>query len=200
MNTKVKICGLTRIEDIHYVNDAKPDYIGFVFAESRRKVTPQKALELRGKLSVDIIPVGVFVNEPIENVISLVENAVIDMIQLHGSENAEYINRIKSLTDKPIIKANADRNTALLADYLLFDNIVPGSGKCFDWDTLRGDGRPQKPFFLAGGLGIDNIQEAITKLNPFVADTSSGVETNGIKDCFKIKEFIQKARLQKGQG
>ena len=195
---KVKICGLSRHNDIDAVNNEKPDYIGFIFAGSRRRISPQQALELRKKLSPDIIPVGVFVDEMIENIISLVQDDVIDIIQLHGFEDEEYISRLKELTDKPVIKAIAvqkegdmQRWAASSADYLLVDNIVAGSGQIFNWDLI---GKINKPFFLAGGLNIENIIEAITKTKPFAVDVSTGVETDGFKDHAKIREFIRRAR------
>lgn len=195
---KVKICGLSRPRDIEVVNIEKPDYIGFVFADSRRKVTPQQALELRSKLSPDIIPVGVFAHEPAENILSMVRNGVIDAIQLHGFEDEEYIHRLKMLTDKPVIKAIAVQNkgdtqkwAATSADYLLLDNKHGGSGQSFDWNLI---GEINKPYFLAGGLCPENITEAIKKTKPFAVDTSSGVETNGLKDPVKIKDFIRSVR------
>ena len=195
---KVKICGLSQEGDIDAVNREKPDYIGFVFAESRRRISPQQALKLRKKLSPDIIPVGVFVDEMIENILLLVQDDVIDIIQLHGYEDEEYINRLKGLTDKPVIKAIAvqkdgdvQRWAASSADYLLMDNIIAGSGQIFNWNLI---GEINKLFFLAGGLSIKNITEAITKIKPFAVDVSSGVETDGFKDYAKIREFIRRVR------
>jgi len=184
---KIKICGLSRPADIETVNIEKPDYIGFVFAESKRKVDPVQAADLRKLLSPDIIPAGVFVNESVENILSLVRAGIIDVIQLHGTETEEYIAELKSMTDKIIIKANRRSQSA---DYLLFDNIIPGSGQTFDWSLI---GEINKPYFLAGGLNIENIAVAV-KLNPFAVDVSSGVETSGIKDPVKIKEFIRRVR------
>ena len=169
------------------MNEYKPDYIGFVFAESKRKVSPHEAAKLREKLNPDIIPVGVFVNESIENILKI---DFINMIQLHGSESEEYVRELKSQTNKPVIKAGYSE----AADYLLFDNPEPGSGKTFDWDTI---GEIKKPFFLAGGLNMENVAEAIQKLNPFAVDVSSGVENpekSGFKDPEKIKEFIWRVR------
>ena len=185
---KIKICGLTRPQDIEVVNLEKPDYIGFVFAESKRKVTPPQAVDLKKILSPDIISVGVFVNETVDNILYLVYNGVIDIIQLHGSEDEQYIEKLKMLTGKKIIKANSNSYSA---DYLLFDNIMPGSGQTFDWDLI---GEVSKPYFLAGGLNVENINEAIIKTAPFAVDSSSGVETGGVKDPVKIKEFIRRVR------
>ena len=195
---RVKICGLFRHCDISAVNDEKPEYAGFVFAKSRRQVTPQLAFDLREKLVSGIIPVGVFVNEEIKNIISLIQCGVIDVVQLHGSENEEYIGRLKTLTDKPIIKAvavlkegDAQKWAETAADYLLLDNKDGGKGQKFDWDLI---GKLDKPFFLAGGLCRENIGIALEKVNPFAVDVSSGVETDGVKDQAKIGEFIRMVR------
>jgi phosphoribosylanthranilate isomerase len=189
---KIKICGLTRFCDIDAVNEVDPDYIGFVFAESRRRVTPQQALELRNKLCSNIIPVGVFIREPIENIVSLVKNGTIDAIQLHGQEDERYIQKLKALTDKPIIKAITIQDEKLTAaDCLMFDNRDGGTGQVFDWNLI---GKTDKPFFLAGGLYIENVEQAIKNVKPFAVDVSSGVETNGFKDFVKIKEFVERVR------
>jgi phosphoribosylanthranilate isomerase len=195
---KVKICGLTRLCDIDAVNIEKPDYIGFVFADSRRKVTPQQAMELRGELSQGIIPTGVFVNEKIEHIISLILNGVIDVVQLHGTEDEEYIEKLKKLTTKPIIKAVSVQKTgdvqkwaSTSADLLLFDNKSGGTGQTFDWGLI---GKTSKPYFLAGGLDVNNITKAINQTTPFAVDISSGVETDGFKDPEKIKEFIRRVK------
>jgi len=195
---KIKICGLSRLCDIDAVNDAKPEYIGFVFAESRRKVTPQMAIDMREKLDTDIIPVGVFVNEDPGKIVSLVERGIIDVIQLHGSESAEYISRLKTLTDKTVVKAvdvlnegDAQKWEETPADYLLLDGKGGGKGKPFNWELI---GKLEKPFFLAGGLCPENIGHALEKVKPFAVDVSSGVETDGFKDTVKIKEFIRMVR------
>lgn len=195
---KVKICGLLRLCDIDAVNIEKPEYIGFVFAESRRKVTPQQALELRNRLHPDIIPVGVFVDETTDNIVSLVRNGIIDAVQLHGCENEEYIEKLKTMTNKPIIKAIAAQNkgdiqkwAATSADYLLLDNKGGGTGQSFNWNFI---GKTDRSFFLAGGLNLENITEAIRETVPFAVDVSSGVETEGFKDSKKIKEFIRRVR------
>ena len=195
---KVKICGLTRQCDIETVNIEKPDYIGFVFASSRRRVTPEQATKLRSKLANGIIPVGVFVDEAIENILPLLQNDVIEMVQLHGTESEEYIVKLKELTTVPIIKAisvkhagDVQKWTSTAADYLLLDNKGGGTGQVFDWSLI---GKVSKPYFLAGGLDVTNIVDAISKTTPSVVDVSSGVETNGYKDPVKIKEFIWRVR------
>jgi phosphoribosylanthranilate isomerase len=196
--TKIKICGLSRLCDIEAVNEEKPDFIGFVFAESRRRVTPQQAMKLREKLHTEIAAVGVFVNERKENIINLITNGIIDSIQLHGVEDEEYIRKLKLLTDKAIIKAITVQNTGDVqrwndtsADFLLLDNHGGGTGKLFDWELI---GEAGKPYFLAGGLCPENVREAIRKTTPFAVDASSGVENGGLKDPVKIREFIRRVR------
>ncbi|MCL2199631.1 MAG: phosphoribosylanthranilate isomerase [Defluviitaleaceae bacterium] len=195
MQTKAKICGLTRLTDIEVVNAAKPDYVGFVFAESRRKVTPSQARELKNALHKTILAVGVFVNEPQENILALVNDGIIDIIQLHGTEDESYILALRAKTAAPIIKAipiqkagdaQAWQNTA--ADYLLLDHKGGGTGETFDWGLI---GALAKPFFLAGGLSPENIALAISQTKPFAVDVSSGVEDeNGQKCRDKIYSFI----------
>lgn len=193
---KIKICGLSRDCDIDYVNEAKPDYIGFVFAKSRRQVSFQRAEAMRRRLCAGIIPVGVFVNEPLANVVRLLEAGVIEMAQLHGGENEAYIQELKARTQKPIIKAvrvsaHADIEVAehSVADFLLLDHGSGGTGTCFDWKEV---GNVAKPFFLAGGLNAHNLEQAISATQPYAVDLSSGVETEGIKDPAKISEVVSK--------
>jgi phosphoribosylanthranilate isomerase len=196
--TKIKICGLTRLCDIEAVNAVQPEYIGFVFTDSRRKVTPSQAAELKAKLSPDIISVGVFVNETPGNILSLVRCGIIDAVQLHGEETEGYIENIKMLTNKPVIKAvsiskvgDVQKWADTCADYLLLDNKTGGTGQAFDWNLI---GEVKKQCFLAGGLNIANIETAILKINPFAVDISSGVETDGLKDSEKIISIIRKVR------
>lgn len=201
----VKICGLKRSCDIDYANKYKPDYIGFVFAKSSRQVTPQQAEILKEKLSKDIKTVGVFVNEPIENIAMLCNKNIIDVIQLHGDENNDYINQLKKLTDKKIIKAVRVKSSEqvlqaekLDCDYLLLDayskNAYGGLGETFNWDIIP---NLAKPFFLAGGLNSDNVSQAIHTVQPYCVDLSSGAETDGFKDEEKIKLIIDKVRRTK---
>lgn len=201
----VKICGLKRSCDIDYANKYKPDYIGFVFAKSSRQVTPQQAEILKEKLSKDIKTVGVFVNEPIENIAMLCNKNIIDVIQLHGDENNDYINQLKKLTDKKIIKAVRVKSSEqvlqaekLDCDYLLLDayskNAYGGLGETFNWDIIP---NLAKPFFLAGGLNSDNVSQAIQTVQPYCVDLSSGAETDGFKDEEKIKLIIDKVRRTK---
>ena len=185
--TKIKICGIRRLEDVYIVNKYKPDYIGFIFAHNKvRTISLNDALMFKEKLNNDIIAVGVFRNNDINEVIEIANSNAIDMIQLHGDETSNYILELKKHTKLPIIKAY---NNYEYADYALFDNVDPGKGMTFDWNNIKRD----KEFFLAGGIDLSNIDLAL-KLNPYAIDISSGVETNGFKDEEKIKEVIKKVR------
>lgn len=193
-NIKVKFCGLCREEDIEYVNELNPDYIGFVFAKSKRQVTVDDAIYLRIELNLNIKVVGVFVNEDIDRIIDLLRKDIIDIAQLHGDEKEEDIKLIKEKTEKEVIKAIKVTSSKDIevwkdscADYLLLDS-GQGTGKTFDWDNIKNFNRP---FFLAGGLSIDNLREAIEKTSPMAIDISSGIESNGVKDYMKMKEVMK---------
>ena len=187
----IKICGLKRLEDIEYANILKPDFIGFVFADSKRKIDIDLAIKLRNKLNKDIKVVGVFRNDDIELIKEVVKNNIIDLIQLHGDEDDSYILKIKEFTNLPIIKAYRD---SIYSDYSLFDNDNPGNGVTFDWNNIN----TNKPFFLAGGINIENIDNAL-KINPYCIDVSSGVETDGVKDFKKMEELIKRCRDEEGR-
>ena len=196
---KIKICGLKRKEDINYVNETKPDYVGFVFAGTKRKIGFETAAVFKANLDKNIKAVGVFVNEEIDNIISLCDDNVIDLVQLHGDEDEPYIYRLKEKTDKAIIKAVKVKEKIQIfdtnAEYALFDsyteNEYGGSGISFNREFISGY---TKPFFVAGGLNAVNIKETIKELNPYCVDLSSGVETDGFKDLNKIKEVIKIVR------
>lgn len=193
---KIKICGLFRSDDIDYVNEAKPDYAGFVFAKSNRQINFDQAQQLKSKLDKQIKAVGVFVDSPIENIVELVNKEIIEIVQLHGSENNIYIKQLKQFIDVPIIKAikvncSSDLdNLNYNADYYLLDNKISGSGESFDWSLIK---QLDKPFFLAGGIGLTNLNDAL-KIKCFSLDVSSGVETTGIKDRNKIIEIVRRVR------
>lgn len=197
--TKIKLCGLSRPCDIEWANALMPDYIGFVFAQkSKRFVSPERAKALREGLDSNIRAVGVFVNEAPEAVADLLNTGVIDMAQLHGGEDEEYIKALRGLTDKPLIKAfrvdgpaDLEKARRSSADYVLLDNGAGGTGTAFDWELLKGFDRP---YFLAGGLGPGNVRQAIMVLDPFAVDVSSGIETNGAKDYMKMTAFVNAAR------
>ena len=197
--SKVKICGLSRAEDVTAVNRALPDYIGFVFAPSRRHVDERTAAVLKERLDRRIKAVGVFVNQEIETVAGLYRSGAIDLAQLHGDEDADYIARLKERCGCPVIKAisvgNALPPLPGTADYYLFDTLSDGrggTGKAFDWSVLQKYGG--LPYFLAGGLSIANITDAIHSLAPFCIDVSSGAETDGKKDADKIVQIVRLVR------
>jgi len=197
--SKVKICGLSREDDIRIVNRALPDYIGFVFAPSQRQVDYPTAAALKKKLDPRIKAVGVFVNESIDTIAELYRNRIIDMAQLHGDEDETYIAKLKERCGCPVIKAI--RVGSVLpplpdgADYLLFDTLSKqrgGTGQTFDWNILANF--TGLPYFLSGGLGVHNVSEAIKRLSPYCVDVSSGVETNGLKNEKKIEDFVRLVR------
>lgn len=199
--SKIKICGLSRMEDISAVNEARPDYIGFVFAKSRRQVSIERAGAFRKELRGDIQAVGVFVNAALEEIRRCAVSDTIDLIQLHGDEDAQYVAQLREMVSCPIIRAvrvkeEADIQKAgkLDCDYLLLDTYHPGqyggSGSAFNWSLI---GQPDKPWFLAGGLTVENIPKAVAT-GAFALDISSGVETGGKKDKEKIMAAVRQAR------
>ena len=194
---KIKICGIRRFEDIEMVNRYKPDYIGFVFADSKRKVSHDLAKELNDNLDSDIISVGVFVDSPKDEILELSGEGIIEVAQLHGSESEEYIQDLKEKTEGELKIINAIEMTPEVdlleyndsnSDYLLLDS-GKGSGKTFDWSLIRND--LKKEFFLAGGLDSENASQAIEEFNPYAIDLSSSLETDGFKDENKIKEIME---------
>ena len=197
--TQIKICGLTKIQDMEAVNRWKPDYIGFVFAKSKRQVTSEKAKFLKERLHPDIKSVGVFVNEQIETITQIVNDCIVDIVQLHGDETEEYVKDLRRHIDCPIIKAVSVQSRddivyteSLSSDYLLLDSYQKehygGSGIAFDHSLIP---NLTKPYFLAGGLTRENILNAIKWNQPYGVDISSGVETDDMKDEFKIREIIE---------
>lgn len=201
---KIKICGLRRAEDVAAVNQYPPDYIGFVFAEDRKRyVPPKEAAALKRMLAPEIIAVGVFVNADTDFVIALMREGIFEIAQLHGQESEEQVRRIKEATGKPVIKAVSVKTTADIdawrgssADYLLFDNGIGGTGRQFDWSLLRGY---EKPFFLAGGINSANLSSALAT-GPYAVDISGGVETDGYKDAAKIAEAVRLVRAYSVSG
>jgi phosphoribosylanthranilate isomerase len=197
--SKIKICGLRTAEDVEAVNRALPDFAGFVFAESRRRVDAPTAVRLKAGLDPRIRAVGVFVNEDAAAVEALVHKGVIDWVQLHGDEDAAYVRRLQANCRCPVVRAVRVGDTLPVlpeaADYLLFDTLSTrrgGTGRTFDWNLLRGYQGP--PYFLAGGLTADNIAQALRLLRPFCADVSGGAETDGAKDAGKIQAIVRTVR------
>ena len=200
MKTKIKICGLRRREDILAVNEAKPDYCGFIieFPKSFRSITADKVRELVKDLAPEIQAVGVFVNAPVELVSGLLNEGTLALAQLHGPENEVYIRELKKFTDKPLIKAfsvktREDIEKALQspADYILLDQGSGGTGKVFDWSLIP---KIERPFFLAGGIGAENLEQAIREIRPYAVDLSSSVETDKWKDPEKIRNVVDIVR------
>lgn len=198
--TRIKLCGLSRPCDIEAVNKLNPEYIGFVFApKSKRYVAPEQAEELKRLLAPHIKAVGVFVNETPETVSQLLNKGVIDIAQLHGNEDEDYIHQLRLFTDKPIVKAfriqtsedilYAQQSTA---DYILLDSGA-GTGTLFDWKLIQ---NIKRPYFLAGGLSPDNVEDAINTLHPYAVDVGSGIETDGLKDTYKMAEFVAAVRKE----
>lgn len=196
---RIKLCGLTRPCDIEVVNDLRPDYIGFVFAKkSRRYVSPEQAARLKSLLRPDVLAVGVFVDEEIEQITALLSSGVIDLAQLHGGEDETYIEKLRERTDRPIIKAfrvdgegDIEKAQASAADYALLDSGGGGTGKAFDWELLA---RIDRPYFMAGGLDASTVGEAVKRWRPYAVDVSSGIETDGVKDVEKMQRFMEAVR------
>ena len=212
---KVKMCGISKVETIPAIVDAKPDYMGLVFAPSKRQVTVDQAKILveelhRGyakKYGSDtehdkngtIKTVGVFVNETVENLVSIANEANLDAVQLHGDEDEAFIQSLKERTNVEVWKAVQIRSAADVekwidssADMLLFDAYHKdergGTGEVFDWSSLDAF---ERPFMLAGGIDSTNVARAIRTVRPYGIDISSGIETNGVKDDEKITAFTK---------
>ena len=196
--TKIKLCGLRRSEDILVANELKPDYIGFVFAKkSRRYVSPSEAYRLKSMLAPGIEVVGVFVDESVDTVYEYLSTGIIDIAQLHGHEDDDYIRKLKALIDKPVIKAlkveskeDIEVANQSVADMVLLDGGA-GDGKTWEWSLIK---CIKRPYFLAGGLDESNIEEAVNVLEPYAVDVSSGIETDGVKHPGKMKRFVEKVR------
>ncbi|MGN0367286.1 MAG: phosphoribosylanthranilate isomerase [Wujia sp.] len=211
MIPNIKLCGMMRECDIEYANLAKPDYVGFIFADTRRKITKQQAIRFRELVEPDIKCVGVFVDAPVEQIAEIVKSGCIELVQLHGKEDAQYIEKLRSLIQVPLMKAVRVENAQQIADaakldvqYLLLDTAVKGlpggTGKQFDWKLIEQakslDANSQegclfgKPYFLAGGLQLENLEEA-KSIQSFGLDISSGIETDGYKDKDKMIEVVR---------
>ena len=200
MKTKIKICGLKRIEDVISVNVAEPEYCGFIFnvSGSRRSIGAEQLNILVDMLNPEIVPIGVFVNEKTDVILRIVRESGIRMVQLHGQENGEIIHTIQSKAQVPVIKAvsvrsKEDVRSAVLspADYLLFDCGEGGTGQTFDWNLLEDIPRP---YFMAGGIGTHNMEEVLRRFSPFALDVNSSVETDRQKDGKKILAAVRMLR------
>lgn len=197
---RIKICGLKRPEDVEAVNLARPDYCGFIIEaeKSSRSVSRDRVRELVSRLEPGITPVGVFCGADLRLVAGLLEEGSIAMAQLHGDEDETYIRTLRELTDRPLIQAfsvkskeDVSRAAKSSADYILLDQGGGGTGEPFDWSLVS---RLERPWFLAGGLGIHNMEEAVRRLHPWAVDLSSSLETDGQKDAEKIMAAVRMAR------
>ncbi|MCJ8008475.1 phosphoribosylanthranilate isomerase [Lederbergia wuyishanensis] len=200
---KVKICGIMSEEAALAASEAGADFLGFVFAESKRKITPESAALIIQRVQQNVKSVGVFVNESYENIIRIAGIAKLDYIQLHGDESPEFC---KSLP-YPVIKAFSIKEQDDIkqlakydCEYFLVDSpgvkYRGGSGIPFDWSLLEHLDIPREKIILAGGLDSENVKKAITTVKPAIVDVSSGVETNGVKDLRKIQEFLATAKIE----
>ena len=191
--TKVKICGLSTKEAVKTAVSAGADYIGFVFAPSKRQVTVEQATELAKFIPSHIQKVGVFVSPSRAELLEAVDKVGLDFVQVHG----QVVDKLfENLPCASIQAVQVDGNGHVpnsQADYLLFDAPVAGSGQTFDWAQLDTTELAQ-PFFIAGGLNEDNVARAIQHFTPFAVDVSSGVETDGQKDHEKIRRFIERVK------
>lgn len=196
--TKIKLCGLKRACEIEWVNELKPDYIGFVFSKkSRRYVNPGEAGELKAMLHSSIKAVGVFVDAKPEVIAGMAELEVIDAVQLHGSEDEAYLRELKRRIKIPVFQAfritsaeDIKRAEVSSADMVLLD-AGAGCGEVFDWNLLKD---MKRPYFLAGGLTPENVSQAIKSLHPYGVDASSSLETEGLKDSIKMAAFVKAVR------
>lgn len=204
---KVKICGITDIESALYAVQHGADALGFVFAKSKRRITPAKAREIIAQLPEHILKVGVFVNETKEEIEKIAAAARLTAIQLHGDEPPQFCQGF----DLPVIKAlsiGSQEDLKLIdqydCDYLLLDSPVGkyrgGNGVSFDWSLLQEEKLQGKRIILAGGLTADNVSEAIAIAKPHMVDVSSGVETDGRKDLYKIRDFLVNVKKCRSEG
>ena len=191
--TKVKICGLSTASAVETACQAGADYIGFVFAESRRRVSLEQAQKLAALVPPAVQKVGVFVSPSLAELQKAISVANLDLVQIHGDFDEELLTQI----GRPVIRAyqvkGALKGVSQQADYLLFDAPLAGSGQTFDWGQLD-TAELAQPFFIAGGLNEDNVAKAIQHFTPYAVDVSSGVETDGQKDQEKIRRFIERAK------
>lgn len=199
---KVKICGITDMETAKRACEYGADALGFVFAESKRKITPKRAKEIIQELPANVLKVGVFVNESVEVIQKIADECGLTHVQLHGDEDNHQIKRVNipSIKSLGVISEDDMKNAQTYeADYILFDSpkekFHGGNGKTFSWELLEHMPKElRKKTILAGGLNNLNIEEAIRTVQPYMVDVSSGVETEGKKDVEKIKQFIIKAK------
>lgn len=191
--TKVKICGLSTKEAVKTAVSAGADYIGFVFAPSKRQVTVEQATELAKFIPSHIQKVGVFVSPSRAELLEAVDKVGLDFVQVHGQVVDKLFENLPCGSIQAVQVDERGHVPNSQADYLLFDAPVAGSGQTFDWGRLDTTELAQ-PFFIAGGLNEDNVARAIQHFSPFAVDVSSGVETDGQKDHEKIRRFIERVK------
>ena len=191
--TKVKICGLSTKEAVGTAVSAGTDYIGFVFAPSKRQVTLEQATELAEIIPTNVKKVGVFVSPSREELLEAIEKVGLDLVQVHGQVANDFFEDLPCASIQAVQVDGDGHVPNSQADYLLFDAPVAGSGQTFDWGQLDTTELAQ-PFFIAGGLNEDNVARAIQHFSPFAVDVSSGVETDGQKDHEKIRRFIERVK------
>ena len=191
--TKVKICGLSTKEAVKTAVSAGADYIGFVFAPSKRQVTLEQAAELAKIIPTNVNKVGVFVSPSRADLLEAIEKVGLDLVQVHGQVVDKLFENLPCGSIQAVQVDERGHVPNSQADYLLFDAPVAGSGQTFDWGQLDTTELSQ-PFFIAGGLNEDNVARAIQHFSPFAVDVSSGVETNGQKDHEKIRRFIERVK------
>ncbi len=195
--TKIKLCGLTTEQDALAANSAHPDWVGLVFDKGRHFVTDDVAHSIRNKLDPAIPIVGVFANDDPAHIFSLVRRGIIQWVQLHGDESETYLKVLCQEISCPFIRAVSVESRAdvigkenTLADFLLLDHGRGGTGKTFDWRMIP---PIAKPWFMAGGIGLSNLEEALS-YHPYAVDISSGAETDGHKDADKMRELVNRVR------
>lgn len=191
--TKVKICGLSTTEAVETAVSAGADYIGFVFAPSKRQVTLEQAAELAKFIPSHIQKVGVFVSPSRAELLEAIEKVGLDLVQIHDQVADDLFENLPCASIQALQVDGNGQVPNSQADYLLFDAPVAGSGQTFDWGKLDTTGIAQ-PFFIAGGLNEDNVARAIQHFSPFAVDVSSGVETDGQKNHEKIRRFIERVK------
>ena len=191
--TKVKICGLSTASAVETACQTGADYIGFVFADSRRRVSLEQAQKLAALVPPAVQKVGVFVSPSLSELRKAISVANLDLVQIHGDFDEELLTQV----GRPVIRAYQVKGElkefSQQVDYLLFDAPLAGSGQTFDWQVFD-ESQIHQPFFIAGGLNAGNVREAIQHFAPYAVDVSSGVETDGKKDLQKITEFIERVK------
>ena len=198
---KIKICGITNIEDAQKAVSLGADAIGFVFANSPRKIKPDRAKSIIENLKKRVLSVGVFVNEPLDNVLKIQQQCSLDAVQLHGDETPEYCSRLKKIK---VIKAFRIKDESSLSPIPLYKDVFAylldtfseksygGTGKTFNWNLALKAKNFEKPIILSGGLAPDNIKEAIKAVRPYGIDISSSIEIKpGKKDHKLMREIIR---------